>query len=143
MTLPAQCVATPVEISAVTIPVSPGELIDKITILEIKAQRIQDPVKRDNVRRELSLLTETRDQTIPRSGALERLTADLRVVNERLWDIEDSVRTCERARDFGLAFIELARSVYRLNDRRAIIKRAISESLGSRLVDEKSYAAYT
>lgn len=142
MTLPAQRLSATAEITTVTVPVSPGELIDKITILEIKAQRIQEPQKRCNVQHELHLLTETRNRAIPHSTALDRLTADLRVVNERLWDVEDSIRICERARDFGLAFIELARSVCRLNNRRATLKRAINEHLGSRIVEEKSYAAY-
>jgi hypothetical protein len=142
MTIPARILATQPPLSTITTEIGPGELIDKITILEIKAERIEDPAKRANVRNELHLLNGTRDRAIAGSPELDRLTADLRVVNERLWDVEDSIRNCERARDFGLAFIELARSVYRLNDRRAMLKRAINERLGSRLIEEKSYATY-
>lgn len=142
MTIPARRLATQPQPSTITAEISPGELIDKITILEIKAERIEEPAKRTNVQNELRLLNATRDRAIAGQPELDRLAADLRVVNERLWDIEDSIRNCERARDFGLAFIELARSVYRLNDRRATIKRAINERLGSHLVEEKSYATY-
>jgi hypothetical protein len=126
----------------ITVDISPAELIDKIAILEIKSERIEDPAKRANVQDELHLLKRAHDRAIGRLPELDRHANDLRVVNERLWVVEDSIRACERARDFGLAFIELARSVYRLNDRRAKIKRAINERLGSRLVEEKSYATY-
>jgi hypothetical protein len=142
MAIPAQHRATQPQPSMITAEIAPGELIDKITILEIKAERIEDPAKRANVQNELHLLNATRDRAIAGSPELDRLAIDLRVVNERLWDVEDSIRNCERARDFGLAFIELARSVYRLNDRRATLKRAINERLGSRLIEEKSYATY-
>lgn len=121
---------------------SPGELIDKITILEIKAERIADPGKLANVHRELRSLTATRDEELAPSPELDEFTAELRRINESLWEIEDDIRDCERNGDFGDRFIELARAVYRTNDRRAAAKRQINELLGSELVEEKDYADY-
>ena len=129
-------------ISSIAVDTAPGELIDKITILDIKAVRIADPAKRANVGRELAALTRARDRAIPPSARLDALTARLREVNADLWDIEDRIRECERDRDFGPVFVELARSVYRTNDRRAALKRAINDLLGAAIVEEKSYAAY-
>ena len=126
----------------IRVPVSFGELIDKITILEIKEQRITDHGKLANVRHELALLVAARDAGIPPSGELDRLCAGLAHVNEALWDTEDRIRDCERAGDFGPRFVELARSVYRSNDQRAAFKRQINELLGSCLIEEKSYASY-
>lgn len=128
--------------STVTVEISPGELIDKITILEIKSERIDDPAKLANVRVELETLAASRDAALPPSAQLTALTADLKAVNETLWQIEDDIRDCERASDFGAAFVALARSVYQTNDRRAALKRAINDLLGSRLVEEKSYQPY-
>lgn len=128
--------------SLVSVEVSPGELIDKITILEIKQERIADPQKLANVGKELELLTTTRDQTLESSETLERLTCELKAVNEQLWDIEDEIRDCERNQDFGERFIALARSVYRSNDRRAALKYDINRALNSQLFEEKSYAGY-
>ena len=127
---------------AVSVEISPGELIDKITILEIKLERIKDAAKLGNVRTEWETLTAARDGALGNSAELDRLTAELKEVNVRLWEIEDRIRDCERAKDFGETFVELARGVYRNNDRRAHIKRAINALLGSRLIEEKSYAAY-
>jgi hypothetical protein len=124
----------------VTIEVAPGELIDKITILEIKADRISDPEKLSNVRVELETLRAARVRMIAGSAELETLTAKLQSVNEALWEIEDKIRTCEGNEDFGPHFIELARSVYKSNDRRAAIKRQINLLLGSGLIEEKSYS---
>lgn len=124
------------------VEVSPGELIDKITILEIKAERIADPGKLANVHRELRSLTATRVEALEPSPELDGFTAELRRINERLWEIEDDIRDCERNGDFGQRFIELARAVYRTNDRRAAAKRSINELLGSELVEEKDYAEY-
>lgn len=124
------------------VEVSPGELIDKITILEIKAERIADPDKLANVHRELRSLTATREKELAPSPELDGFTLELRRVNESLWEIEDDIRDCERNGDFGDRFIELARAVYRTNDRRAAAKRQINELLGSELVEEKDYAAY-
>jgi len=121
---------------------APGELIDKITILRIKARRITDPKKLRNVTAELAVLTERQRAFIPSSERLEGLTAELERLNEALWDIEDEIRRCEARQDFGDRFIGLARSVYRTNDRRAAVKRAINDLLGSRLVEEKEYVAY-
>lgn len=125
----------------VTIPVPPGELIDKITILAIKRERITDAVKLANVRAELAALVEAR-RALRDSSSLAELTAELKQVNESLWDIEDAIRACERQQDFGPTFIELARSVYRTNDRRAALKRRINELLGARLLEEKAYQDY-
>jgi len=126
---------------SISVPISPGELLDKISILEIKLDSIGDRAKQENVRRELAELAAVR-QSLPQSAELAGLTVELKSVNERLWNIEDDIRDCERRQDFGPAFIELARSVYRQNDRRAALKRQINELLGSRLIEEKAYAAY-
>jgi post-segregation antitoxin (ccd killing protein) len=126
----------------ILIEVAPGELIDKITILEIKAERIADPARLANVRTELEALAEARRAAIPADAGIDALEAELKRVNERLWQIEDEIRDSERAGDFGSRFIELARSVYRTNDRRAELKREINTALGSRLVEEKSYRDY-
>lgn len=129
-------------VAPVMAPVSWGELIDKITILEIKAARIEDAAKLVNVKRELDALSAIRDEALPEGADIHALTAELRAVNEKLWDIEDDIREKERAQDFGAGFIELARAVYRTNDRRAALKRQINEALGSDLVEEKSYRPY-
>ena len=128
--------------SQISVPIAYGELIDKITILEIKSARIRDAAKLANVRTELDLLNETwhADPASRVDIAAER--ADLRRVNEALWDIEDHIRLKEKARAFDGEFIELARSVYIRNDERAAIKRVINQKLGSTLVEEKSYEDY-
>jgi len=123
-------------------PVSPGELLDKITILRIKAARIGDAAKLANVRHELEVLQNTWDQAI---GTVPALAADeqaLEAVNARLWDIEDWIRDEEAAQRFGARFVELARSVYIENDERARIKKRINTALGSAIVEEKSYRPY-
>ncbi len=127
---------------SIAVEVSAGELIDKITILEIKRERIADAAKRANVEAELETLARARDAAIRPSAELAGLTQRLKNINERLWVIEDDIRDKERARTFDAGFIELARAVYRTNDERADVKRAINTALGSRLVEEKSYAAY-
>lgn len=126
----------------IRIDIGAGELIDKITILEIKAARITDFAKLRNVRHELETLRRAADRALPPSVQLESLTAQLRSVNEALWCIEDDIRACERNADFGPTFVDLARAVYRTNDRRAALKRAINELTGSALIEEKSYEAY-
>lgn len=126
----------------VRIPVSAGELIDKIGILEIKSARIAEPAKLRNVRIELALLAEVRDRAIPATAAFRDLAAELKAVNEKLWDIEDAIRACERKRDFGPLFVALARSVYKTNDERAAIKKRIDRAFGSSVTEEKSYATY-
>ncbi|MFZ5532273.1 MAG: DUF6165 family protein [Pseudomonadota bacterium] len=129
--------------SEIQIPVSYGELIDKITILEIKQARITDPVKRRNVSHELTLLQAAWDASdAARGGAIDDLRVALKAVNEALWDIEDDIRDKERAQAFDAAFIALARAVYHQNDRRAALKREINLRLGSAIVEEKSYADY-
>ncbi len=126
----------------ILVEVAPGELIDKITILQIKAERMADADKLKNVRVELDVLQAARDDAMAATDELAALTAQLKQVNEALWEIEDAIRDCEREQDFGPKFIELARSVYHSNDRRATLKRQINELLGSKLIEEKSYAAY-
>ncbi|HCZ33747.1 MAG TPA: hypothetical protein DHV93_10030 [Holophagaceae bacterium] len=122
--------------------VSWGELIDKYTILAIKSERIQDPAKLKNVRAELEALGPVRNQAHGLSSGLGEVEARLKAINEELWEIEDRIRDCERAKDFGPAFVELARSVYFRNDARAEAKREINVLLGSTLVEEKSYQPY-
>ena len=126
----------------ILVPVSPGELLDKITILRIKAARILDAAKLANVNTELTLLESTwRDSGCADRGLAQEERA-LQRVNEQLWDIEDRIRDKERAQAFDAEFIALARSVYVENDERAAIKRRINVALGSAIVEEKSYAAY-
>ncbi len=126
----------------IRIEIAPGELIDKITILEIKAERIADAAQRGNVLVELATLTDVRAAAIPPDGEIDRLAAELKAANEALWEIEDDIRECDRDGDFGPRFVELARAVYRTNDRRAELKRAVNLRLGARLVEEKSYKPY-
>ena len=131
--------------TSLLIPASVGELIDKITILEIKQQRISDAAKQHNIARELVALMQVVEQQQQLGypvGALAELGRELSVVNQQLWGIEDDIRACERQADFGPRFVELARAVYHRNDERAAIKRRINEQCGSDLVEEKSYAAY-
>ena len=128
--------------TSISVEVAPGELIDKITILEIKLERIEDADKLANVKLDWETLSAARDAAIEPTEDLERLSAELKQANERLWQIEDDIRERERNEDFGDAFVELARSVYKTNDSRARLKREINELLGSRLIEEKSYASY-
>ena len=126
----------------ILVPISPGELLDKITILRIKAARIRDSAKLSNVQIELEWLERVwRDSgaAIPAIAADE---AELQRVNSALWDIEDRIRDKERAGAFDAEFIELARAVYVTNDERAAAKKRINTALGSRIVEEKSYAEY-
>ena len=124
------------------VPISPGELIDKITILEIKSQRMTDATKLRNVRTELSMLTDTWRASPYAANDVSAEWAALRGVNEQLWDIEDRIRDKERDATFDAGFVELARAVYVTNDERAAIKKRINSRLGSTLVEEKSYADY-
>jgi hypothetical protein len=121
------------------VPISVGELFDKISILEIKAEAIADPVQHANVMRELAALDAVRAREIAAAPELEALYAELQSVNRALWRIEDDLRAVERAGQFDDRFIELARSVYRNNDRRALLKRRINQLTGSEIVEEKSY----
>lgn len=122
--------------------VSPGELFDKLTILDIKMERMADAAKLANVKKELKILSAIRDQHVKPSDDLSDLVKQLKTVNETLWVIEDDIRDCERRGDFGKAFIELARSVYINNDARAALKKKINTLLHSNLFEEKSYQAY-
>ncbi|MGN6728368.1 MAG: DUF6165 family protein [Rhodanobacteraceae bacterium] len=128
--------------SLISVPVSFGELIDKLTILEIKSERIADPAKVANVRDERDLLNATWSANPASRTDISVERAELRRINEALWEIEDEIRLKEKAQAFDARFIELARAVYHTNDRRAAVKRAINEKLGSRLVEEKSYQDY-
>lgn len=127
--------------NTILVPISPGELIDKITILRIKAKRIADAAKLANVHHELELLEVTWLESVPviDTGAEEKA---LEAVNARLWDIEDDIRDHEARRVFDARFIELARAVYVSNDERAAIKKRINVKLGSKIVEEKSYKDY-
>jgi hypothetical protein len=126
----------------VLIPVSPGELLDKITILRIKVARILDAAKLANVKLELALLEEAWEAAGSAVHDLGQHEHALQHVNEQLWDIEDRIREKEAKQTFDREFIELARAVYRSNDERADIKKRINELLGSRIVEEKSYRPY-
>jgi tetratricopeptide (TPR) repeat protein len=124
------------------VPISFGELIDKMTILRIKAQRIQEPTKAANIRNELGLLTAARAGFSIAAGDIDKLEAELMRTNETLWEIEDRIRDCEREQDFGPRFVELARRIYRTNDRRAELKRQLNALAGSSIIEEKSYSRY-
>ncbi|MDP2227273.1 MAG: DUF6165 family protein [Moraxellaceae bacterium] len=126
----------------IRIPVSAGELIDKITILEVKSVRMSDPGKLANVGVELAALQAERDRALGDVSLVAALANELRTVNGRLWDIEDGKRACEARGDFGEGFTELARLVYKLNDHRADLKRQINQVTGSQIVEEKSHPAY-
>jgi hypothetical protein len=121
---------------------SPGEFLDKLTILEIKAERIAEPAKLANVRRELDLLRATWEASPLARRDVAALVGSLREVNRALWEIEDRLRAHEAEQRFDREFVELARSVYRTNDRRAAIKRELNLALGSDLIEEKSYTPY-
>ena len=125
-----------------TVETSPGEFLDKLTILEIKAERIADPAKHANVLRELELLRATWAASPLADAEVAALVAELKAVNQTLWDVEDGIRLAESQGKFDDTFVQLARSVYHENDRRASIKRRINVELGSALIEEKSYTEY-
>lgn len=124
------------------VKVSWGELFDKMTILRIKVRRLTSPDAIRNAAHELGILETTAAGAGPLDGAMVTAIAELSAVNEALWDIEDDIRDCERKKDFGPRFVELARAVYHQNDKRAAVKRTINDLLSSEIVEEKSYAAY-
>lgn len=126
----------------ISVPISPGELVDKLTILEIKSERISDPEKNRNVMTELGMLTQTWEESAFPIQDVTGQRAALKQVNEDLWEIEDDIRDKELAKEFDAEFIRLARAVYVTNDRRAALKRDINTLLGSLLVEEKSYKDY-
>jgi hypothetical protein len=123
----------------ILVPISPGELLDKITILAIKLRRIDDPMKRANVAREFDLLEAVKLREITDAPGLADLFARLEAVNEKLWDVEDDLRDLDSRQTFDATFVALARSVYVMNDERARIKKAINLLLGSAIIEEKSY----
>ena len=124
------------------VPTSPGEFLDKLSILEIKSERIHDATKLEHIRRELELLQSAWQATPLAQRDVSALRAELKQVNERLWDVEDRIREKEAEHRFDDEFIGLARSVYQTNDRRAAIKRQLNQVLGSELFEEKSYSKY-
>ncbi len=125
----------------IQIPVSPGELVDKLTILRLKSENITDPAKLENVRQELLVLQAIADDALPKSENLDKLWRQLYEINGDLWSIEDDIRALESRSDFGPGFIALARAVYATNDERAAIKRRISLLMGSQIIEEKSYTS--
>ncbi len=127
-------------IEHILVPTAPGELIDKLTILRLKEERMTDPAKVANVQIEMAALSKTADSHIPLSVELTVLWEELYAINGDLWVIEDDIRDCENAKNFGEDFIRLARAVYITNDRRADVKKKINLLLGSTLIEEKSYA---
>jgi len=129
-------------VAEISVPISPGELIDKLTILEIKSERMSDAGKLANVRLELKLLSDTWAASDYAKVDIQAEWAELKRINNALWDIEDRIRDEERAQRFSEKFIELARAVYFINDDRAAVKRKINDKLGSKIVEEKSYADY-
>ena len=128
--------------SSPLVPVSIGELFDKISILEIKWERIPDPDKQANIAREREVLSNAAAE-LPQPEGLTELRTALREVNEKLWEIEDEIRLCEKHQEFGPRFVELARSVYITNDQRSQIKRDINTLCGSELIEEKGYEEYS
>ncbi|MGC6472787.1 MAG: DUF6165 family protein [Parvibaculales bacterium] len=126
----------------IMIEVGAGELIDKITILQIKSERIEDEGKLKNVRHELEVLSAARDANLAPSDELTRLTGELKGVNEALWEIEDDIRACENEKDFSQTFIDLARAVYITNDKRAALKKDINLLTGATIIEEKSYTDF-
>lgn len=126
----------------ILVPLSPGEMLDKITILRIKAARMSDSQKVANVKHELALLEKTWKDSGAAAVNIGDEEANLTRVNEKLWVIEDEIRDEERAKRFGEKFIELARAVYFVNDERAAIKKRINTAMGSNIVEEKSYNSY-
>ena len=128
---------------SIKIELSVGELLDKISILQIKAERIVDPSKLENINKELDVLMSLWKDSAYSNNNLESETNEQKAINEELWDIEDKIRDKERNQVFDKGFIELARAVYITNDKRADIKRIINSKTGSELIEEKSYSDYS
>ena len=126
----------------ILIPISPGELLDKITILQIKSERITDATKVANVKTELGMLEQVWSEAVSDDEQIRALKRELKSVNEALWEIEDDIRDEERNRRFGERFIELARAVYVTNDERGNAKKKVNLHLNSSIVEEKSYQDY-
>ena len=128
---------------SIRVELSVGELLDKISILQIKAERIVDPSKLENINKELDVLMSLWEDSAYSNTNLESERNELKAINEELWVIEDKIRDKERDRVFDKGFIELARAVYVTNDKRADIKRIINSKTGSELIEEKSYSDYS
>lgn len=128
--------------SDILTPISPGELLDKLTILQIKCEEITDAAKLANVQLERKLLQNIVDAHIPLREDITTLVLELLAVNKKLWSIEDNIRDCERNKDFGPDFVKYARAVYHTNDKRCDLKKQINLALGSRIIEEKSYEYY-
>ena len=128
---------------SIKIQISPGELIDKFTILDIKLNRIKAKEKTQNIRKEHKILKRQIEKNLPKSKRLSALISKLKIINKTLWDIEDQIRVCERKQDFEKKFIKLARSVCQKNDLRSSYKREINTLLGSEIIEEKSYESYS
>ena len=122
--------------------VSAGELLDKISILEIKLEKINDKSSLEQLRKEYKILKENQNSAIKLQGKIEDLFKSLKNINLKLWDVEDKLRICEKNKDFGKEFIELAREVYFNNDKRSKIKSDINKTLGSNIIEIKQYASY-
>jgi hypothetical protein len=137
--MPMKTPDAPAAVKSVTIDTAPADLLDRITVLEIKSERVTAEPAARNVRTELAAMRASRDRAISATSELDRLTADLRRVNETLWDLEEEVRVCEGAGDFGDRFIQSARGIIHANDRRAALKQAINRMLGSSFQEEKSF----
>jgi predicted RNA-binding protein with EMAP domain len=127
----------------INVPISWGELVDKITILEIKMDRIRNVNKQENINKELQALRIIFDESCSEPEMIRQLKAQLLEVNEKLWEIEDNIRKCEKEKDFSQRFIDLARAVYMTNDQRSVLKREINKTLKSELFEEKSYEDYS
>lgn len=128
------------DVVRVALEISAGELIDRITILELKRARLASDELRADVQRQLSAALEERERTLPQSAELQLLTEELGAVNRELWQTEDELRECERRARFGPRFVKLARNVYKANDRRTALKRLIDELVGSDVREHKLYA---
>jgi len=129
-------------IVTITVEVSYGEMLDKISILEIKLDKVTDGGQRDNIARELAILSDARNQGLADGPDFSVVYQGLKDINLQLWEVEDDIRDCERRYEFGDEFVTLARSVYKMNDRRATLKRELNDLLGSPLVEEKLYQTY-
>ena len=127
----------------INVELSFGEFLDKITILEIKSERIKDPAKLENINKELNLLRDLWQANEKSKIDITQEMAQLKSINEKLWEIEDDIRDKERAKEFDERFVELARAVYVTNDERANVKKVLNQKLGSELIEEKSYADYS
>lgn len=119
--------------------IAPGELVDKITVLEIKAEHIAEPDRLKNVRTELDALRETLDKHLHASPELQKLTQELKEANKKIWDLSDRIRELGGAGDFGEEFVNVSWSIHTVNDERAAIKKKINLMQGSRITEEKSY----